>query len=333
MHRVTLLTGRDGGQIRYQRRFTDMKLKERIQGRDTVPAVTILCLTYNHEKFIRGAMEGFLEQETSFPVEILIHDDASTDRTLEILEEYQRNYPTIVKIHREKKNQWSQTQAGFLIKSLRGIKTEFVAICEGDDYWVDVRKLQIQYEKMLQNPGVSLCCTRYKVLKDGEISDAFALEGWDDQSEKTVNFENWTNPYILKTLTSFFRLSALRARLAEIPWSRHFKDIFLFCLLLDEGDALVLGNCTSVYRVHPQCVWSMKSDLEKSRANIRTGWEMYRYFKGKKEIFSFLQGNLHQGIIDATKAGKLGYVLLYRTMLARIRFIDSKKARFVRTHT
>lgn len=119
--------------------------------------VTVYCWAYNHEKYIRKALEGFVNQKTCFDYEVLIHDDASTDKTAEIIREYELKYPDIVKPIYQKENQYSKginIANEYLLPRTLG---KYVAFCEGDDYWVDENKLQRQYDIMESNPKVYLC--------------------------------------------------------------------------------------------------------------------------------------------------------------------------------
>lgn len=118
--------------------------------------VSISCTTYNHEDYIADALESFLMQKTKFKYEILIHDDASTDRTAEIIKIYERKYPEIIKPIYQTYNQYSK---GVKIgKFNRGrAKGKYIAICEGDDFWTDANKLQKQVDYMELHPDCSMC--------------------------------------------------------------------------------------------------------------------------------------------------------------------------------
>ena len=118
--------------------------------------VSITCLTYNHEQYIVDAIEGFLMQKTNFPYEILIHDDASTDRTPEIIREYELKYPGLIKPIYQTKNQYSKGIAVWRFNEVRA-KGKYIAVCEGDDYWTDQHKLQKQVDYMENHPECSLC--------------------------------------------------------------------------------------------------------------------------------------------------------------------------------
>jgi glycosyltransferase involved in cell wall biosynthesis len=100
------------------------------------PLVSICCITYNHEPYIRDAIEGFLMQKTDFPVEILIFDDASQDRTQEIIKEYASKNENIITFL-QTENQWSKGKDGLIDWLFPSAKGKYIALCEGDDYWID----------------------------------------------------------------------------------------------------------------------------------------------------------------------------------------------------
>lgn len=118
--------------------------------------VSVTCVAFNHEKYIQTTLDSFLMQDTSFPFEILINDDVSTDSTVEILKEYQRKFPNIVKPVFQTENQYSQgvNTMAILFPYITG---KYVAFCDGDDYWIDEKKLQIQVDEMQKHPEVDLC--------------------------------------------------------------------------------------------------------------------------------------------------------------------------------
>ncbi|MGO1469475.1 MAG: glycosyltransferase family 2 protein [Tissierella sp.] len=118
--------------------------------------ISICCLTYNHENFIADAIESFLMQETSYRYEILIHDDASTDKTPEIIEEYRVKYSNIIKPLYQKENQYSKGVSVSKINMERA-GGKYIALCEGDDYWIDIHKLQQQVDFLEKNNEFSLC--------------------------------------------------------------------------------------------------------------------------------------------------------------------------------
>ena len=118
-------------------------------------AVSIICNAYNHGPYIKDALEGFIMQKTKFAFEVLIHDDASTDNTADIIREYEAKYPEIIKPIYQTENQYSK--GGVTRFQEPRIKGKYVAFCEGDDYWTDPYKLQKQYDAMEAHPEVDIC--------------------------------------------------------------------------------------------------------------------------------------------------------------------------------
>lgn len=117
--------------------------------------VSICCLAYNHEKYIRQALESFVNQKTDFKFEVLVHDDASTDHTADIIREYEEKYPDIIKPIYQTENQFSKNVAITNTIQFPRAKGKYVAFCEGDDYWCDENKLQKQVEFLENNPEYS----------------------------------------------------------------------------------------------------------------------------------------------------------------------------------
>ena len=116
--------------------------------------VSVSCITFNHAGYIRQALDSFLMQKTDFAYEILIHDDASTDGTIDIIKEYEERYPDIIRPVLETENQYSKG-----ISNISGVfnfpraRGRYIAMCEGDDYWSDPYKLQKQFDLMESDAG------------------------------------------------------------------------------------------------------------------------------------------------------------------------------------
>lgn len=129
--------------------------------------VSISCITYNHEKFIADAIDSFLMQETNFKFEILIHDDASTDRTVDIIREYEKKYPDLIKTIYQTENQYSKGVDVLHLNNERA-KGKYLAICEGDDFWTKSNKLQKQVDYMEKHPECSLCVNAGNLVSASE---------------------------------------------------------------------------------------------------------------------------------------------------------------------
>ena len=131
-------------------------------------AVSVYCLAYNHKKYIRSALEGFVNQITNFKYEVIVHDDASTDGTSDIIKEYAKKYPNIIKPVIQAENQYSKGVNIFYNFILPIMKGKYVASCEGDDYWTDSHKLQMQFDALETHSECSLCVHRVQCTNEDD---------------------------------------------------------------------------------------------------------------------------------------------------------------------
>ena len=131
------------------------------------PIDVINCTTYNHEIYLRDALEGFVNQQTNFPFVAIVHEDASTDGTADLLREYAEKYPDIILPIYGKDNQYSNPKGKLnkiINKACEATKAKYIAFCEGDDYWVDPLKLQKQVDFLESHPNYSMICSKVKRL-------------------------------------------------------------------------------------------------------------------------------------------------------------------------
>lgn len=202
-------------------------------GEDIVPLVSIDCTTYNHENFIRDAIEGFLMQKTTFPVEILIHDDASTDKTASIVREYEEKYPHLIKPIYQTENQYSKRD-GSIGRIQRGrARGKYVALCEGDDYWTDPLKLQKQVDFLENNKDYILTVGGYlaKYITDGNEDVIIRkVRNNDFNNGYTFTLHDSLKFWLTQPLTALFRnKKEIFNKLLLYTYSR---DIHLFYHLL-----------------------------------------------------------------------------------------------------
>ena len=142
--------------------------------------VSVICNAYNHERYIEKALKGFVSQKTNFDYEILIHDDASTDGTAAIIRKYESLYPDIIKPIYQEKNQYSQKVAITDTIQIPRAQGDYIAFCEGDDYWIDEFKLQKQFDILEKHPNINICGHAAFIEKD------MALEGKVLPSKKVM---------------------------------------------------------------------------------------------------------------------------------------------------
>jgi len=278
--------------------------------------VSICCITYNHEKYIADALDSFLMQNTDFPVEILIHDDASTDRTPDIIREYEARYPDLIKPIFQRENQYSKgvKVAHLNQKRARG---KYIALCEGDDYWTDPYKLQKQVDHMEKHPECSLCVhASYRVTPDKEKLGRHIRPGTTD---KTFTVEE-----IISGGGNFFATNSI---LYPTALDLERPDFFEKAPVGDvKGTVYYIDRFMSAYRVNVPGSWNQRmavSSPEKREAMLKRLIQMYhdinRYSAYqfddtiKKRIQAVeLSIMLSQGRLKEVKAGELRE--LYRAL-------------------
>lgn len=248
------------------------------QGCTRRPAVSVLCMTYNQESYIEDALKGFLQQKTTFPFELIVHDDASQDRTAEIIKEYADNYPNLIKPILQKDNQFSQLGMQMAIDLINDCAGKYIAICEGDDYWISSSKLQDQYDLMELDSDASICIHNAlrKNLNTGN-EDLFNKTSLPTKlSSLDVIRRGWFSP----TASYFFR----KYEIPKIPPNIN-GDLYILFECSKRGVIRYLPSTYSVYR------YSSKGSLsEVSDRNFLYGKKInfYRYCsKGRSFGFAF----------------------------------------------
>lgn len=248
----------------------------------TMPLVHTRTMTYMHENFIRDCIEGILMQKTTFPVSVLIHDDASTDKTADIVREYQEKYPKLIKAFyqpentRSKKNQEER-------KKLREpfyqwMTGKYEATCEGDDYWTDPLKLQKQVDFLEKHAEYSMICTDYDECdSDGNI---VRKKVWGDRSTY-LDHITILKHYKPKVLTSIVRTD-VQNRYSNVPYVPN-GDNFRFARVTESGPAYYLNEVTGVYRINNKGVWSGLNAMKQYENQYMTFTTMRSFFKGKDQ--------------------------------------------------
>ncbi len=221
-----------------------------------LPLVSIICPTYNHEKYISQAIEGFLMQKTSFPFEIIMHDDASTDKTADIIRQYESKYPSYFRNIYQKENQFSKSGDNIIKLTFAAARGKYIAVCEGDDYWTDSEKLQRQADFLENNSNYNISFHRVYELNDSQL----ILSTWNSEvEEKTFNIDELSRKNFIYTLSVMFRKSVVQ----HIPeWLSTLPacDYALHLLYTNDGLIKYFPEPMAVYRRHSGGVWGGKSE-------------------------------------------------------------------------
>ena len=255
------------------------------------PIVSVACLTYNHEKYLRDALDSFLMQETEFSFEIIVYDDASTDQNTQIIMEYVHRYPNIIKPIIQTVNQYSihkRISIDFIFNEVQG---KYIAFCEGDDYWTDKSKLQKQYNALEQNEELNLCLHWADLLdeptgrKTGIIGNYpvvpdFPIISFSDIVKK---------PYgQIPTASTFIRATVLPDLSKFFTESKaSIFDIFLHMMAARGLGAYLIPESMSVYRVNVPGSWN--DSLTKGKLNNHVfkrveAFKVLEKYVGKNEV-------------------------------------------------
>jgi len=264
----------------------------------THPLVTISCITYNHEKYIRDAIESFLAQQTSFPIEILIHDDASTDKTTNIIREFEQKHPDLIFPLYQTENQYSKGVKPEKINQDRA-RGKYLAYCEGDDYWPDPLKLQKQVDFLEANPDYSLTYCRFKTLDQstGQFlndKNEFYFDSCDDAID--FDFEKFYAGWHMGNQTLVYRMSMCNRK---YPFPYKFaRDIHLVTDLLIQGKGACLNFFGAVYRKHERGLFSGATEYQNARRSYLCYKEIYENHKSiyylKLKYIKFTQFYIEQ---------------------------------------
>lgn len=243
------------------------------------PLVSICCVTYNHEKYIRDAIESFLMQKTDFPFEIIIHDDASTDRTADIIREYEKKYPEIIKPIYQTENQYSKgVRISFI--AFKKTKGKYIAFCDGDDYWTDPMKLQTQVTFLERNPDYVITYSAVKPFNENGI-----VETDFGGALKDLNEEQLKRATPIYTSTTCFK-NVIPELPVELSIAK-VGDLTIWSLLGAHGKGKFIGEIKpGAYRVHDNGIFSKKSQKEKIYMSLTTQISLMLYYMRINDIIT-----------------------------------------------
>lgn len=252
------------------------------------PIISVLMLTYNHASYIREAVDSVLSQETSYPFEVIIADDASTDGTREIIQEYAQKDSRIV-LSLQKVN--SKVYKN-LIDACGYIRGKYLALCEGDDYWIDTYKLEKQVRFLEENPDFTV--STHKVL--------LKFEGNTENQEPQYIYKNCNSHeerirqgifYADEALANYyFQTGSLVLRwlfpkgFPEWIEKRMFFDHFMFMLHASEGKIKYFDEAMSVWRRH-EGGYSWLQTKDKGVFFQKEGANWINLYKNIDEFFSY----------------------------------------------
>jgi glycosyltransferase involved in cell wall biosynthesis len=223
------------------------------------PLISVLIISYNHERYIQQTLESVLAQETNFPYEIVIGDDASTDKTVDLCRAYMRQYPEIIRVLGTPQN--LGVVPNFL-RTLQACRGKYIAHLDGDDYWIDTEKLQKQVNKLEIDPNLTICYTSRKIY-DEDIDRFYTpAEGEKDKRYYAKDFAHST----------FFHLSTIAFRkpdnvkvIQNLATFKRIVDRPLSIILLEEsgGYAIKIPDICAVFRMNNQSTYTPADEIKR----------------------------------------------------------------------
>ena len=211
------------------------------------PLVSIICTTYNHQAYIKDALEGFIMQKTNFPFEIIVHDDASTDNTASIIKEYQEKFPGLFVNIYQTVNQFSRKEVNIWTEiTFPMARGKYIALCEGDDFWTDPLKLQKQVDFLEKNIEYSMVC--HDALVMNTITNTSSLFFGATKKKQICSTKDTLNIHFCPTASILFRHQAIPP-LSDFNLMAEAGDQALVQLLSLHGLLYRMYDVMSVYRI------------------------------------------------------------------------------------
>lgn len=286
--------------------------------------VSVCCLTYNHSNFIAECLDGILMQQCNFKFEVLIHDDASADGTRQIIERYQNEHPDIIKPYFQKVNQWSKGVRGMNFHyNFPRATGQFIALCEGDDYWTNPLKLQSQVNFLKENPEYAMIFHNADLLIDGkiEINQSFSKIENRDYSQIEV-FKNW----IVPTASMCFRKEVIEDSNYVAMHSEKdliYGDNILLVTSAHIGKLRGISDIMSVYRKHSAGV-SYKIDRKVVEVLNRQNTLFSKYFPTLADTtYDLIRGRYYTHLKIAVKSVSITNSFYFLFKYLRVKFFTS----------
>lgn len=289
------------------------------------PKVSIICITYNHERFIQKALESFIMQKTNFDFEVIVGEDCSTDDTREIVEEFEKKHPNIIKpIYRSENIGVMANFVDILCKA----KGNYIALCEGDDFFTDENKLQIQADFLDNNPEYSLCFHPVKVFFENGEREEHIFPDLHDFGEFCLE-ELLKNNFIQTNSVIYRKQNFYKS----IPQNIMPGDWYLHLRHVQSGRIGFIDKVMSAYRKHAGGIWwnahkDMDELLKKyGIEHLRTYVELLKIFT-KEEHQTILKKNMFYLYVALIKIDEQCDTNLSKLAIKEFPFLNIEQSRF-----
>lgn len=254
------------------------------------PLVAIHCMVYNHASYLRDCFEGFVMQQTNFPFVAIVHDDASTDNSADIIREYETRYPHIFKPIYQTENQHSKSGVSvvrLINEAIQKTGAKYIAMCEGDDYWTDPQKLQRQIDFLETHPEYSFCCHRFNILKDKEqlFIHEYGYKLYVPEQDLIIDEEVYFKAWVTQWLTTVVRtdLFVEVCNLTKNTFNRCL-DVYIYFLLLQHGNGISLNQSMGIYRWTNQGASIGRTDFQYLTDGYTLNRNLFNIFPDKLQL-------------------------------------------------
>jgi glycosyltransferase involved in cell wall biosynthesis len=243
-----------------------------------MPLVNIITTTFNHEKFISKCIKSIISQKTNFQYQLIIADDASTDKTPEIIEKFQKKYPSKIKFIRRAKNIGAYEN---YVSTLSLVNAPYVIVCEGDDYFYDKNKLQIQYDYLEKNPLKSICFHPVKISRT-YFSNIFKKEIFPKPKKRffkqDLNLNDLLKHNFIQTNSALYkwRFQNKDEFFNSFPKNIMPCDYYLHLLHAQVGDIGFIDKAMAVYRIWNGGMW-YDSNKNFEKHNLKFGAQQLNF--------------------------------------------------------
>lgn len=240
--------------------------------------LTVIIVTYNHEDSIAKALDSVLEQETTYPYEIWLCEDCSTDATLSICKDYAKRYPDKIKLFTQTVNTYSDLHKVFhYVTALKSVKTKYLCMLDGDDAWCDKKKIQIALDILEDKPEYVIFAhdtmynNRIKNTRKSMVHEIFKTE--------------IQNPVTFETAPFFHTSARIYRNVVKFSKKTNFGDIYLFYSYLDKGPLYYYDKIMSVYNKTGKGVWSGLPHGDGKKISLLLNGTLNKYFNYKYDLF------------------------------------------------
>lgn len=250
------------------------------------PTVQVIMLTYNHENLIEQAVESVMAQQTTHPFHVTIHDDASSDRTPEILRGLAQRWPDRISLVMRETNGMSQG-INPSTTSILATSGKYVAWCEGDDWWTDTSKLQKQVDFMEDNPWCAISHHGVEIAVDPGGSEEYAekvrdIERAQWRRQPRVDGIELARQNFIFTCSAMMRRSAVTDRCLRAVYDVMPGDWVTLALAAESGDVGFIDECMAAYRIHGDNFWATAGNqAERDAAGDKARWFLGTYTEGR----------------------------------------------------